>query len=453
MKTLKIFVAVIFMMLTTSGMGFAQGMVYQTHQTMTLAAASGLAETWVLLSDNDKVRVTTASQSVTIESAAGWTQVIAHVNSPCIAEYNDTLWCAMSQIGGNSVTINGTTHPAPPSGVTYTLLVKLDASGNILGSWQAIGAMLLTNIAVKDNGEIAVGGSAGENVAYLSSPNGGAVVVIHNGITDWDNTKGFFIETPSGGSRPLVTSLQYLPNGNLAIAGYTSGGTVSFGGILLPPHGATDGFRGEITSTGTGIQAVQMASSGNDEHHLQITKAGGGFMVTGTYTHPITFYNADGSAGGSLGQFPTNASHDHIYFAYYNASGIFQNAEVAYSNDAGTDLLVIDLVYGNDAFYAMIGNTNYGTAITPTNTHDEAASITLKFDDTGTPEWSKQFEGISGSGDPGDFGEEILDYIDFHAHVDITLSLKENIDKLIEAYPSLERFRGEISEEEWDLLH
>ena len=205
--------------------------------------------------------------------------------------------------------------------------------------------------------------------------------------------KGFFIERPSGAGSPSVLSAQYLPNGNLALAGYTDGGTVSFGSISLPPHGNTDGFCGEITPTGVGISAVQMASSSADEHTLQITKADGSFMVTGTYTQAITFYNADGSVGGALGQFPTGASHDHVYFAYYSASGVFQNASVAYNSVATTDLNNIDLVYGNDAFYAMIDCQDGGTSVMPTGEeYIYPSPIVLKFDASGNALWAKQIQ-------------------------------------------------------------
>lgn len=229
--------------------------------------------------------------------------------------------------------------------------------------------------------------------------------MIHDG-TDWDVTKGFFIERPSGGSKPLVYSAEYLPNGNLVLAGYTDGGTVSFGGISLPAHGGYDGFRGEITSSGVGISAVQIAGGGDDKHTLQAIAPDGSFMVTGTYTHAITFYNADGSVGGSLGQYPSGASHDHIYFAFYNAAGVFQNAEVAYNTVATTDLNNIDLVYGNGAFYAMIDCQDGGTSVMPSGEqYIYPSPIILKFDVSGIALWAKQIQATIGT--VGD-GEEIL---------------------------------------------
>lgn len=234
----------------------------------------------------------------------------------------------------------------------------------------------------------------------------GGVVLIHDG-TDWDTTKGFFIERPSGGTKPLVYSAQYLPNGNLALSGYTEGGTISFGGIPLYSHGSTDGFRGEITSEGIGISAVQMAGNGVDEHTLQATAPDGSFMVSGTYTQAISFYNADRiTIGGTLGQFPSGASHDHIYFAYYNASGVFQNAEVAYNTVATTDLNNIDLVYGNGAFYAMIDCQDGGTSVMPSGEqYIYPSPIILKFDVSGIALWAKQIQATIGT--VGD-GEEIL---------------------------------------------
>jgi len=408
MKTLvRIFVVALLLVSATAEFVFGQGMVYQTHQEMTLAAADGLTESWVQLPNSDKVRVTTDGSSVTIESTAGWSQTIPHTYSPCVAEYNGTLWCAMSQSGG-VVTINGTTHPTPPSGESYTLLVKLNSTGSILDSWQAIGSMGLWNIAVKDNGEIAVVGSAGSTLEHLTSGSGG-VVLIHDG-TDWDTSKGFFIETPMGGGNPIVYSAQYLPSGNLVLSGRTNGGNVSFGGIILPPHGNTDGFRGEITSSGVGITAVQMGGNGVEMDVLQSTKADGSFMVTGTYTQLINFYNADGSVGGSLGQFPSGASHDHIYFAYYSSAGVFQNAEVAYNTVATTDLRNIDLTFGNDAFYAMIDCQDGGTSVMPTGEeYTYPSPIVLKFDASGNASWAKQ---IQATVNTGGYGEEILVSVD-----------------------------------------
>jgi len=405
MKTLVKILFVAILLVGATEMGFAQGMVYQTHQELTIGAAVGLTESWVDLPDGNRVRVTMDGSVVTIESTAGWTQVINHSVYPCIAEYNGTIWCAVSQIGGNAVTINGTTHPAPPSGVLYTILIKLNSAGSILGSWQAVGQMLLENIAIKDNSEIAVVGWAGSSIEHLTSADGGGIVLIHSGNT-WDTSKGFFIEDGIGAI--FVLSAEYLSNGNLALAGFTDGGTVSFGGITLPAHGGNDGFRGEITPTGTGIQAVQMASSSTDRQTLQVTAPDGSFMVSGTYTQPITFYNANGTVGGTLGQFPSGASHDHIYFAYYSSAGVFQNVEVAYNTVATTDLRNIDLVYGNNSFYAMIDCQDGGLAIMPTGEQYQYPSpIILKFDDSGNALWAKQIQKLTTSSILG-YGEEIL---------------------------------------------
>lgn len=408
MKNLVMRFVVALLLVGATVAGFAQGMVYQTHQEMILGAATadGQGESWVQLLNDDYVRVINASFVTTIESTAGWTVDVANTYRPCIAEYNGTIWVAFSQESDQSVSINGTTYPAPPTGISYTILVKLNSSGSVLNSWRAIGAMGLFNIAVKSNNEIALVGNASLQLEHLTSPDGGAVVLIHNG-TDWDTSKGFYIE---GGIQPLITSVQYLTNGNLALAGYRDGqGNVNFGGINLPPHGGYDGFRGEITPQGVGIQAVQIAGSGSDENHLQITKANGDFMVSGTYSQTLSLYNADGSVGGTLGQFPDDATHDHVYFAYYSAAGLFQSASVVYNEDAGTNLVNIDLAVDDDAFYAMIGNTEgAGIVITPTGSHSGNASVTLKFDSAGVPVWSKQFETVAGSGDAVDLGEEIL---------------------------------------------
>lgn len=409
MKTLvKIFVVAILLVGATAFSGFGQGMVYQTHQELTLAAADGLTESWVQLPNNDYVRTTYGGGNSVVESSSGWTVSIQNSYQPCIAQHDGTIWCAVRQNSTNTVIVGSFTFP--PTGQGTVVLVKISSAGSVLNAWQASGNMALRNIAIKDNNEIAVVGSAGTVLEHLTSPNGGGVVLIHNG-NDWDTSKGFFIERPSGGFNPIVVSAQYLSNGNLALAGFTEGGTVSFGGISIPPHGGEDGFRGEITPSGIGVSAVQMAGNGDEDYTLQITKADGSFMVTGTYTQLINFYNADGSVGGSLGQFPSGASHDHIYFAYYDASGIFQSASVVYNQTATTDMLNIDFVYGNNAFYAMVGNTNGGTVTTPTGTHNKVAPIILKFDNTGIPEWSKQFDGV-GSNVPTQYGEEILVNVD-----------------------------------------
>lgn len=405
MKNLiRIFVVAFLLVGATVVSGFGQGMVYQTHQEMTLAAGEGLSETWVQLPSNDYVRATHNGTNSVVETAE-WTVNIQGGYWPCIAQYDGTVWCAVRQTSTSTLVVGSFTFS--PTGIGTVVLIKISSSGSVLNAWQATGSMSLFNISVKNNSEIAVIGSGSTAVEHLTSPNGGGVVLIHNG-NDWDVSKGFFIEAPSGAGNPRIMSAQYLLNGHLVLAGHTDGGTVSFGGITdLPAHGGKDGFRGEITNTGVGITAVQMASSADDLDNIQITKVDGSFMVTGTYNTPITFYNADGTVGGSLGQFPTGCSHDNVYFAYYNASGIFQNAEVAYNSGCTTDMLNIDLVYGNNAFYAMIGNTNGGTATTPTGTHDKPAPIILKFDNTGTPVWSKQVEGLNGS-NPGQYGEEIL---------------------------------------------
>ena len=406
MKTLvKILFVAILLVGATTVSGFGQGMVYQTHQEMTLAAADGLTESWVQLPNNDYVRTTYGGGNSVVESSSGWTVSIQNSYQPCIAQHDGTIWCAVRQNTTNTVIVGSFTFP--PTGQGTVVLVKISSDGSVLNAWQASGNIALRNIAIKDNNEIAVVGSAGTALEHLTSPNGGGVVLIHNG-TDWDVTKGFFIERPSGGGEPNVLSAQYLSNGNLALAGYTDGGNVSFGGISLPAHGLEDGFRGEITSTGVGISAVQIAGGGRDYHTLQTTKADGSFMVTGTYTQPITFYNADGNVGGSLGQFPSGASHDHIYFAYYSSAGVFQNAEVAYNTVATTDLRNIDLVYGNNSFYAMIDDQDGGWAIMPTGEQYQYPSpIILKFDDSGNALWAKQIQKLTTSSILG-YGEEIL---------------------------------------------
>ena len=282
-NVMRIFVVAILLVGTITGFGFGQGMVYQTHQEMTLASATGLMETWTQLPNDDYVRVTTDGSSVTVESTAGWNVTWSGVNKPCITQYDGTIWCAIGQKSGQVVTIGNITHPAPPSGVKYAILVKLSSAGSVQGSWQAVGNIVLSNIAIYNNTEICIVGNAGQTVQHLTSPTGGGFVLVSNG-SDWDTTKGFFIESPNGAGSPYILSAQYLSSGNLALAGYTDGGIVSFGGISLPPHGNTDGFRGEITSEGVGISAVQMASSSADEHTLQMTKSDGSFMVTGTYT-------------------------------------------------------------------------------------------------------------------------------------------------------------------------
>lgn len=403
MKSLvKFFVVAILLVGATAESVFGQGMVYQTYQELSLAAGEGLSETWVQLPSNDYVRATHDGTNSVVETS-GWTVNIQGGYWPCIAQYNGTIWCAVRQPSTSTVVVGSFTFPAGQGNV---VLIKISSSGSVLNAWQASGSMSLFNIAVKDNSEIAVVGSGGTELEHLTSPNGGGVVLIHNG-TDWDTAKGFFIERPSGGLKPLVYSAQYLSNGNLALSLYTEGGTTYFGGIPISARGLEDGLRGEITSTGVGISAVQIAGGGRDYHTLQITAPDGSFMVSGSYDQTITFYNNGGSVGGTLGQFPSGASHDHIYFAYYNASGVFQNAEVAYNDGMTTDMLNIDLVYGNNAFYAMIGNTNGGTVTTPTDIHSDAGPIVLKFDNSGIPIWSKQFQNVSG---PVQFqyGEEIL---------------------------------------------
>ena len=403
MKTLVNFVVALLLVGATAVSGFGQGMVYQTHQEMTLAAADGLTESWVRLPNNDYVRTTYGGGNSVVESSIGWTLSIQNSYQPCIAQHNGTIWCAVRQNSTNTVIVGSFTFP--PAGQGTVVLVKISSSGSVLNAWQATGSMSLRNIAIKDNTEIAIVGSGGTVLEHLTSLNGGAVVLVHNG-TNWDTSKGFFIERPSGGGNPNILSAQYLSNGNLALAGYTDGGTVSFGGISLPAHGLEDGFRGEITSTGVGISAVQIAGGGRDYHALQTTKADGSFMMSGTYTQLINFYNADGSVGGSLGQFPSGASHDHIYFAYYSSAGVFQNAEVAYNTIATTDLRNIDLAYGNGAFYAMIDCQDGGWAIMPTGEQYQYPSPTiLKFDDSGNALWAKQ---IQATVNTGGYGEEIL---------------------------------------------
>ena len=404
MKNLfRIFVAALLLVGATTGVGFAQGMVYQTHQEMTFASGEGLSETWVLLSGSDYVRATHNGTNSIVETA-GWSVNIQGGYWPCIAEHNGTIWCAVRQPSTSTVVVGSFTFPAGQGNV---VLIKISSSGSVLNAWQASGSMSLFNIAVKDNGEIAVVGSGGTEVEHLTSPNGGGVVLIHDG-TDWDVTKGFFIERPSGGLKPLVYSAQYLSNGNLALSLYTEGSTTSFGGIPISARGLEDGLRGEITSTGVGISAVQIAGGGRDYHTLQITAPDGSFMVTGTYNQAITFYNADGSIGGSLGSFPSGASHDHIYFAFYDASGVFQHSEVAYNTVATTGLNNIDLVYGNDAFYAMIDCQDGGTSVMPSGEqYIYPSPIILKFDASGTALWAKQIQKLTTSS-IGGFGEEIL---------------------------------------------
>ena len=250
----------------------------------------------------------------------------------------------------------------------------------------------MCDIAVKNHSEIALVGSAGLTVEHLSSPFGGGVVLIHDG-NEWDNTKGFFIERPADGGKPLITSAQYLPNGNLAIAGSTDGGSVDFGGIAFTSFGSNDMFRGEITPQGVGIQAIQAGSQNSDDDHLQITHGSGAFMVTGLYGRNMEFRNADGSFADSLEVHPAGSSRDQVYFAFYNASGTLQNVHYAYS-PSNEDLKNVDLECSNDAFYAMIYNGNGGSITTSEGvSHDRVGPVYLKFDTSGNIVWSKQHEG------------------------------------------------------------
>lgn len=170
MKTLVKFVVALLLMSATTGMGFAQeGMVYQTHQELTLAAGEGLSETWVLLSGSDYVRATHNGTNSVVETS-GWSVNIQGGYWPCIAEHNGTIWCAVRQPSTSTVVVGSFTFPAGQGNV---VLIKISSSGSVLSAWQASGSMSLRNIAVKDNGEIAIVGSGGTVVEHLTSPNGG----------------------------------------------------------------------------------------------------------------------------------------------------------------------------------------------------------------------------------------------------------------------------------------
>lgn len=171
MKTLVKFVVALLLMSATTGMGFAQeGMVYQTHQELTLAAGEGLSETWVLLSGSDYVRATHNGTNSVVETS-GWSVNIQGGYWPCIAEHDGTIWCAVRQSSTSTVVVGSFT--IPPSGQGTAVLIKMSSSGSVLDVWQASGSMVERNIAIKDNGEIAIVGSGGTVVEHLTSPNGG----------------------------------------------------------------------------------------------------------------------------------------------------------------------------------------------------------------------------------------------------------------------------------------
>ncbi len=393
---------VVILIMTIAVLAFGQNMEYENHGTMTVGGGSYLRHNWVQLPNGDNyVRCTTNGVSTNVELYAGWTLTFNGVTNPCMAEDDGTIYCAVSQY--DATTIGGVTYPDPPNNESRVILVKISSSGSVLDSWiTSDHGFELKNIATNGS-EIALVGHADPSLEHLSSPIGGGVVLIHDG-NNWDPTKGFYIETPANGFRPVVTDVQFLSNGNLALSGEWTGGTLSFGGLSRSPIGGEDMFRGEISTAGVGISVVNSGGLSGDFDNISITNANGDYMITGLYcssTSLTTFYNADESVGGTIDVHPVGNSHDQMYFAFYDASGVLQNVEYVYNSNE--DLRNVDVACSDGYFYAMISNENGGTVVTPTESHSQLAPIMLKFDSVGTPIWSKQYEGTSAQ-----YGEEIL---------------------------------------------
>ncbi len=329
---------------------FGQGMYYHDYGlTGTVYPRNG-----VKLSNGDYVfcgHDSNNNNAPTIYSTAGWSiPVVPEPGGtdylPIVASYNDTIYCAFTH--DDAITIGGVTYPDPPNGAKRPIALMINTVGLILNSWEVSGNSYVWGISAK-SGEFAVMGRAYSGAIQHLPPIGlwGGAYVLINDITDWDVNKGFSLDTEY---IPSMHSIQYLTNGNLALAGETSGGYINFGGISLPVYGSDDGFRGEITTAGVGIKAVVMASYHSDEDNFQITMNDGSFMVTGKYHYEISFYQSDGTLDFTLN---TGNSIDQIYFAVYDSDGDFQTASCAY-NHINEELQNRDLACNDSSFYSVI---------------------------------------------------------------------------------------------------
>ncbi len=371
---------------------FGQGMYYQNYGlTSTIRPQNG-----VKLSNGDYVFCgydSNNNNAPTIYSTAGWSiPVIPEPGGteylPMVTSSNDTIYSVFTH--DDAITIGDTTYPDPPYGAIRPIALMINTDGVILNSWEIDGFSRAWGISAK-SGEFAVMGRAYnwpiEHLFYPSLPWGGAYVLI-NDLTDWDVNKGFALETEY---IPSMHSIQYLQNGNLALAGESSGGDINFGGIILPVDGSDydDGFRGEITTTGIGINAVLIDSYRNTEDNYQIAMSDGSYIITGRYRYSVSFYQSDGTLDLTLN---TGNSIDQIYFATYDSNGNFITASCAY-NHINEGLKNRDLACNDSSFYSIIDNSEGGTVVTPTGSHDKEAAVFLKFNKDGTPVWSKQYDG------------------------------------------------------------
>ena len=97
---------------------------------------------------------------------------------------------------------------------------------------------------------------------------------------------------------------------------YNADGT-EFG--TLPNSDSLDAFIVKYNSNGFGIWATRIAGSGDDEGYSITVDSNNNIIITGSYSKPVTIYNADGSTFGTLSN---NSSSSDAFIVKYNSNGI-----------------------------------------------------------------------------------------------------------------------------------
>ncbi|MCW3102985.1 MAG: hypothetical protein JWO09_1425 [Bacteroidetes bacterium] len=177
------------------------------------------------------------------------------------------------------------------------------------------------------------------------------------------------------------------PSGNVLVAGYFSGPSITFGTTTLSCSGNTNVFVAKYDSSGNLIWAKRAGGTGSSQAYAISSDVNGNVFLTGSFLNSsITF--------GTITL--TNVGNQDIFVAKYDASG-----NVVWARSAGGNSLDNGFGISNDAS----GNTyvtgqyaspviNFGTA-TLTNTSSDFDFFIVKYNGSGNIVWAKSAGGAA----------------------------------------------------------